>query len=58
MQGNRAAIKYLVVKPVSIEGIVKVYKLKEVAQGGKSAFADMIPITHEMSQRTATYSVG
>jgi hypothetical protein len=34
---------------MGIERIVKVYELKEVAQGGKSAFADMIPVTREVS---------
>jgi hypothetical protein len=48
-RGNTRSIKYLVVESMSIEGMVKVYELEEVAQGGKSAFADMIPVTREMS---------
>lgn len=46
---NKRSVKYLVVESMGVEGIVKVYELGEVAQGGKSAFADMIPVMSQMA---------
>lgn len=40
---------YLVVEPICINSVIKVYKLEEVAERRKRAFADMVSVPRGVS---------